>query len=317
MSAINSQRLDGVSEIIPGLLVVPTGGRVTYVHNAGAAALDSLPPGMQGNPDGFYQSLNAAMATCRPNRGDVICELPGHVENHTTGTELSNLVAGVRVIGVSNGVSDMPVHSFANTAAQWAINKNGVVFENIKLDLGQANGVVKALAVTGADVVFDRCLMKMATDSTHKATIGIEVGSGATGFRLRRSELYGASGIAVTDGVKFVGATVPSNFRIEDCLMQFAATEVNGLVHVTVAALDGLIRNCVLANTVASSTACVVIDNVASTGFAVNVDCADLNNGTATAQGFILGASSLWRFSRTYETNEPNKNSIVSPAAGT
>jgi len=316
MGVQSSVRYDGVFEI-PGAYIVPSGGKVVYVHSSGASALDQLPAGMPGNPDGFFTTLNAAFATCRDNRGDVICELPGHSESHTTATELSNIKAGVRVLGMSNGCNDMPTHRWTNTAAQWAISSAGCVFENIKLRLEGANGVTKAINVTGACTAFKKCRIQMASGASNKATIGMEIGSGATEFLLDDCYVYGASGTAVTDGIKFVGATVPSNFVLRDSTFMYAATEVNGLVHVTVAALDGYVLRCRFANSVASSTAGFVVDNVASTGFIVDSDCSDLNNGTAASQGFIFGAGSLWRTSKTHESNEANKSGIASPAVTT
>ncbi len=317
MGVQSSVRFDGPTEVFPGFVLVPTGGKVVYVHSSGASALDQLPPGIPGNPDGFFTTLNAAFATCRNNRGDTIVELPGHSESHTTATELSNIKAGVRVLGVSNGCNDMPTHRWTNTAAVWAISSAGCVFENLKLQLEGANGVVKAINVTGACTAFKKCRIQMASGASNKAVIGMEVGSGATEFLMDDCYVYGASGIAVTDGIKFVGSTVPSNFVLRDSFFNYAATEINGLVHVTVAALDGYVKSCRFANTGACATAGFVVDAVASTGFLVDCDASDLNNGTAASQGFIFGAGALWRTSKSHESNEAGKSGIASPGVTT
>lgn len=311
-----SQRLDGVADL-NGAHWVPTGGRVMYVHNLGASALDQLPEGMGGNPDGFFTSVNAAYAACRANRGDTICALPGHAESAATATALSNIVAGVKVRGFSHGSADMPVISLTATTAQLAISADGSVFENMKFHLDGAV-VAKAINVTGSGVKFRGCRFRTGSvASTNLATIAMEVGSGATFFEMTDSYMYGTGGVS-TDGVKFVGATVPSNFILERCLFNFPATEVNGLVHVTVAAIDCLVKDSIFINTVASSTCGLKLDNVATTGLAVGCDFSDLNDGTATAQGVIVGGTSvLWRFSRCFEVDEKNKNSILSPGVGT
>ena len=319
MGVQTSLRIDGPTEVFPGYVLVPTGGKVIYVHSSGASALDQLPAGIPGNPDGFFTTLNAAFATCRDNRGDVIVCLPGHSESLASsgGTDLSNIKAGVRVVGASNGITDMPTLRWTATTAQWAISSANCTFENLRLRLEGANGVVKAINVTGAGTTFKKCRIQTGSGASNKATIAIEVGSAATEFQFDDCYMYGVTG-AVTDGIKFVGATVPSNFHIRNSRFVLPATEINGIIHVTVAALDNIIEGCIFQNTVASSTACVVLDNVATTGFMVNCDMSDLNDGTATAQGVIVGgASVLWRFSRTFEVDEKAKNSILSPGVGT
>ncbi len=317
MGVQTSIRIDGPTEVFPGFVLVPTGGKIIYVHSSGAAALDQLPPGIPGNPDGFFTSINAAFATCRANRGDNIICLPGHSESAATSTSLSNIVAGTRVIGMSNGPNDMPTVRFTATGSQWAISAAGCTFEGLRLRLEGAV-VAKALNVTGANTTIKKCRIQTGSVvTTNVATIGIEVGSGATGFQFTDNYMFGTGGIS-TDGIKFVGATVPSNFELRRNTFIFPATEVNGLVHVTVAAIDNLIEDCRFVNTVASSTAGLVLDNVATTGFAVGCDFSDLNNGTATAQGVIVGgASVLWQFSRCFEVDEKGKNSILSPGVGT
>ena len=315
--SITSQRFDGVADLNNGTVYVPSGGKVVYVHSSGAAALDALPEGMGANPDGFSTTINGGINGLRSNRGDRVVVLPGHSENITGATSLSNLVAGVKVTGISHGTADMPTVRWTGTAAQWAVSSAGCVFENLKLQLEGAV-VAKAINVTANGVRFQRCRIQTgSTITTNVATIAIEVGSGATEFQFNDNYMYGTGGVS-TNGIKFVGATVPSNFDLRRNTFIFPATEVNGLVHVTVAALDGFIEDCRFVNTVASSTAGLVLDNVATTGFAVGCDFSCLNDGTATAQGVIVGGSSvLWRFSRCFEVDEKGKNSILSPGVGT
>lgn len=291
-----------------GIVLPPGGGRV-------AAFVRATQP---ADPDAFMQNnwvstLDAGLARCRSGAGDTVVVLAGHTENVSAATALSSLVAGTRIVGVGHG-SATPTFTWSGTSGQWALNKADVVISGLRLNLGGANGVTKAVLVTGTDNVLTNCEVIMATSSTLDAAIGIEVGSGANRFRLLHSYVRGSTD-AVTDGIKIVAAV--DGLEIGHCRMQFAATEVNGLVHVTAAATNMWIHHSSFANTVASSTACIVLDDNANTGLFEHNSYSTLNDGTVTAQGVIFGSGSLVRSVQCFSVDEPKKSGTLTPAAGT
>lgn len=298
----------GVAVRTPYGVFLPPGGKVFYVRSGG----------VQSNDDVFVRknlnlTLSAALAKCRSGLGDTVVCLPGHSESVADATMLDNLVAGTRIIGVGRG-SAMPVFRWTAAGSQWALSKADVVVAGLRLRLEGANGVTKAILVTGTDNAISGCDIEMVSGASNKATIGLEVGTGATRFALVNSYLRGTT-TGVTDGVKIVAAL--DGIEIGNCRMMFAATEVNGLVHVTAAATNLWIHHSSFANTVASSTACIVVDDVAATGTFEHLSYSTLNNGTATAQGAIFGTGALIRSVQCFSCDEPKKSGILTPTAGT
>jgi hypothetical protein len=244
---------------------------------------------------------------------DTVVILPGHSENVAVSTFLSNLVAGTRIQGVGFGLA-MPTFRWTATGGQWALNKADCIISGLRLRLEGASGVTKAILVTGTDNIIQDCDIELASGASNKAAIGLEVGTGANRFRLLTSYLRGTTD-AATDGVKIVAAV--DGVEIGSCRMQFAATEVNGQVHVTAAATNLWLHNLSMANTVAASTACIVFDDVACTGLLEYNSYSTLNNGTATAQGTIFGTGALMRSVQCFSCDEPKKSGILTPTAAT
>jgi hypothetical protein len=301
----------GPPVIMPGdgLMSLPNGGKLAYVHSSGAAGLSEYPTAMG---DITYTSVNAALAAMRASRGDRIICLPGHSESVTASTHLSALVAGVLIEGAAWG-EDLPVFRWTNTAGAFTLSSAGVILRNLRLRLEGANGITKAINVTGAGVELIGCDVEVASGATAKAAIALEVGTGAHRFALRGCRFRGTATHNVTDGVKIVAAVV--GFEIHDCQMLFSATAGNGLIHVTAAALNGLIARNILYNTHTASTACVALDDVATDGLAVDNRAGDLNDGTANAQGFVVaGSSVLWKFVENYSVDEKAKSGVITPA---
>src|SRR5678815_2425394 len=238
-----------------GILLPPGGNVVAYLRSSGPQSNDNA-----YIKDNLLTTLSACLSKCRSGAGDIIVVLPGHSESVTGATMLDNLVAGTRIVGIGYG-SAMPTFTFAATGAQWKLNKADVLVSGLRLDLGGANGVTKAVIVTGATNVIANCDIVMATSSSLDAVIGIEVGTGAARFRLMRNYLRSVSNVVVTDGVKIVAAL--DGIEIGNNRMFFAATEVNGLVHITAAVTNIWMHHNTFSNTVASSTACIVVDDVA------------------------------------------------------
>lgn len=290
-------------------IILPPGGKVAaYVRSTG----------IQSNDDQFIQAnwvstLNAGLARVRSGLGDTVVCLPGHSESVTDSSFLSNLVAGTVIVGVGYG-SNMPVFRWTAAGSQWALNKADVCISGLRLRLEGANGVTKAILVTAADNVIRDCDIEVSSGAANLASIALEVGAGATRFRLVRSKLRGLTG-ATVDGVKIVSAV--DGVEIGWCTAFFPGTETNGQIHVTAAATNLDFHDLRMANTVANSTVCVVYDDVACTGVLSDCRFSTLNNGTASSQGVAFGTGALIRVMECYSTDEPKKSGILAPTAGT
>lgn len=287
---------------------LPPGGKVAaYVRSGGVLDGDD-----QAIREGHVFTIQAALDKVRAGLGDTIVCLPGHSESTSSATYLSALRAGTRIIGLGRG-SNMPTLRLTATAAQLAIAVNDVQVSGLKLRLEGANGVVKAVNITGADCVISDCDIEVASGAALKATIAIEVGAGAHRTRICRNVFRGTATHNVTDGV-LVAAAV-TDVAICDNEMMFSATAANGLVRVTAAALSLKILRNVMANTHTSSSACVAIGAVAATGIAAYNLFSILADGTANATGITFGAGSLMRAFQNFCGDEANESGVLSPAA--
>lgn len=290
-----------------GILLPPGGKVAAYVRSGGqqegddAAIIDKL-----------VTTLASGLARCRASLGDTVVVLPGHSESVTDATMLDNLKAGTRIIGVGEG-SLMPTFRWTATGSQWVIDDANVTFDGLLLRLEGANGVVKAIVTTAAATMFRNCEFEVASGATAKATIALEVGSGANKCRIIGNRFYGTSTHNVTDGVKVVAAV--TDFTLAFNHMHFSATAGNGCVHLTAAALRNLFLKNYLFNDHTASTACIAIDAVAATGMAIDNRYATINDGTANAQGLVQGAGSLIRSFESYSCDEPVKSGVLEPAA--
>ncbi len=291
-----------------GILLPPGGKVAAFVRSTGA----------QNNDDSYIKgnqvaTLAAGLKRVRAGLGDTVVVLPGHTESVADATMLDELENGTNILGIGRG-STMPTFTFAATGAQWKLDNADVVVSGLRLNLGGANGVTKAIICTAADNTIAGCDIIMATSSSLDAVIGIEAGAGSTRFALVGCYLRGSTD-PVTDGVKIVSAV--DGIEIGYCRMMFAAAEVNGLVHVTAAATNLWFHHNSFANTVALSTACIVLDDNANTGLFEYNSYSTLNNGTVTAQGVIFGSGSLVRSVQCFSVDEPKKSGTLTPAAGT
>jgi len=293
--------------------LVPPGSKVTFVRSTGPQ--DQDPPQIAA---ALQLTLDAGLKQCRSGMRDYVFVLPGHTENVTTATFLSSLVAGTQIIGIGDPkASNAPKFTWTNTAGSWAISVANVGIFRLRLLCDAANGITTAFNVTGSGVTLAGNYISWAAGAALKSTIGITVGSGATDFAFRGNYVTGTATHNVTDGIKVLGATVPSNLVIEDNVMMASATAANGLINVTVAALNCLIRRNVIANTMTSSTACINIGNVAASGIISENYVSTLNDGTVTDQGIVQGAGSLFRAFQNFSCDEPKKSGTLTPAAGT
>lgn len=271
-----------------------------------------------GGYDTPYVTLAAALADpdFTANRGGAVIALPGHSENIAVATALDSLVDGVAIIGIGQGTAK-PTFRMTATGSQFVLDNNNTILAGCKLRLEGAV-VVKALNVTGTDFWLDACDVEVASGASNKSTIAMEIGSGAVRATVSNNRFRGTETHNVTDGIKVVGATVPSDLTIVDNDMIFSATAGNGLIHVTVAVKRLLIKNTVMYNTHTASTATVALDDVAADGLVYYGGSANVNDGTVTAQGVVFaGSSVLVKCIQHLAVDEKAKNAILSPGVCT
>lgn len=290
----------------PWGIMLPPGGRVAaYLRSTGAQDGDDITIG-----NNLVTTLASALQRVRSGMGDTIVVLPGHAENVTT---TPTFVAGTRIVGIPLGTAT-PAFTWTATDSQWAISVANVEIRGCKLNISGANGVVKGIAVTGANCTIAENEIHLATGAALKATIGIEAGSGADDFAFIGNRVYGTATHNVTDGILIAAATVRN--RVVGNQMIASATAANGLVRVSAAALQLDISWNRIYNTHTSSTACIAVGNVAADGvICYNAVATAVGTGTAPAStGVVLGAAALCRCFENYATPTAATSGIISPA---
>jgi hypothetical protein len=294
-----------------GITLLPPGSRIAaYVRSTGA----------QSGDDNFttlnlVPTLAAGLARARAGLGDTVVVMPGHSESVVDATMLNNLVAGTRIVGFGRG-SNMPTFRWTATASQWILNDADVTIQGLRLRLEGANGVVKAIVTTAADIGIYGCDIEVASGASNKATIALEVGAASHRFELIGNVFRGTATHNATNGVLLAG--VSDQVRITDNEMVFSATAANGLINVTAAVTSLKVLRNVLSNTMTSSTSCITVAaaTAASGVFADNY-CAILADGTANATGILFpgSPSATIKCFQNFCSDEPRESGVLSPAA--
>lgn len=288
-----------------GMLLNPGGRVAAYVRSTGAQDGDDAQ--LINN---LYPTLNAGLNLCRAGKNDIVYVLPGHSENITDNTAISNLKDGTRIIGVGQG-ANMPVIRWTNTAAQMVFDNNDVVMAGLRLRMEGVNGVVKAMAWTGADCVLYGNEIEVASGAALKATIAIELATGATRAQLVGNWFRGTNTHNVTNGVLISNAI--DALKIIGNQMLFSATAANGCINVNAAATNLQIGGNIIHNTMTASTASINFAAAASDGMCYDNYCGILANGVASATGIVVGGGCLVKFFQNFTSDEPGKSGVLSP----
>lgn len=107
-------------------LIDHTTGSIFYVDSVGGQAANT---GLAS--DEALTTIDAAVALCAADKGDIIYVLPGHVES-LGNAQIDLDVAGISVIGLGHG-SARPRIDYDNANSSINIGANGVILKNITL----------------------------------------------------------------------------------------------------------------------------------------------------------------------------------------
>ena len=206
----------------------------------------------------------------------------------------------------------MPVFRWTATGSQWVLDDADVTIQGLRLRLEGANGVVKAIAVTGADCAILGCDIQVGSGASNKATIAIEIGAGADRFELCGNNIRGAVAGSVVNCVLVAG--VADGVRICDNEILVATTVVGvGPINVTAAATQLKVMRNVIANILASSETCMSVGAVAATGVVCD-NYGSTEAGTPVSAIFEFNAASLLRCFQNFGTDTKNTSGLLSPA---
>jgi hypothetical protein len=288
--------------------VIQPGCRVVYVRSTGVqsgdeAYLINQPP---------VTTLNAALAQCRPGLGDTVFVLPGHVENISSANQMSNLVAGTRIVGLGYGTL-RPTFTWTAATATFLFNKANVSLENCILNMDPGAGTVTVAApitISAAGCSIIGCQVRASTDANSLATIPITTTAAGDDLTIAACYMFGATAGTPTTIVRLVGA---DRFKMFNCFISAATSAVAvGVVQMlTTASLGVQIENCFFQNSLASSTAGFT-GMTGATGQLNNCRASVLSGGAAAFA--TLGSLTLFNCQA---SNALGGGNAISPAAQT
>lgn len=153
--------------------VYPSTGNYFFVDSGANSGGNGL------SPEGAVTTLNAAVALCTANNGDVIIVMEGHAETLDSAADVDLNVAGIRVMGLGHGAS-RPTFTFTAAAATFAVGASSVWCENLLFVANFTNGVTAGVDIDDAhtDVMFKNCEWR-ATAATKEFLIGVTIAASA------------------------------------------------------------------------------------------------------------------------------------------
>lgn len=286
------------------------GSRVIYVHHSGGRAGD-----IDEIRTRTYTTLNSALFHCRSGMGDTVVVLENHAENITTADQMSNLVAGTKIVGLGIG-SNRPSFTWTAAGATFLLDVANVSIENCRLFMagphaaGTALTVSAAMTVSAAGCAMLNCSIKCGFDADQLCTIPITVTTGGDQFTFQGNDVQGlVAGPCTT----FMRLTACEDTIIDGNSIVCATTAAAvGVVQaLTTAPLRTIIKDNFMNNLKSDSTAAltpmtaqtgVISDNyleIQSTGLAHITTGSSMSrfnnygkNTGADETGFLLGTAS-------------------------
>ena len=216
-------------------------GEVFYVDSGHTNASDSNDG---KNPKRPMATIDAAIGKCTASNNDFIIVAPRHAENITTATGINCDIAGITILGLKNG-NLMPTISFTAAAGSITIGAANVTLKDLKLVANFATGTTVGITipVAGTGCTLDGIVMR-DTSAANEFLRHISVAALVTDLRLTGCSFVTLAG-SMVNSVYFVGAST-------DCVIEDSYIFVSGtgtvIDHLTAAAVNLVVRRCILIN---------------------------------------------------------------------
>ncbi|MEY4931753.1 MAG: hypothetical protein RLZZ403_73 [Pseudomonadota bacterium] len=264
-------------------ITIPPGGRIAALVRATSVNGDEVFKGRQ-----IFSTLNAGLAQCRSGQPDVVLVLSGHTENISTADQMSNLVAGTRIIGLGNGTA-RPTFTWSASTATFLFDVANVSITNCNLEMAGDPTSTTALTVTAPIIVSAAgcgifgCRIRTSVDGNQLATIPIKTTAAGTDLSLVGCHIHGDTAGECTTFVRLVGA---DRFLMDSCVLQGAtsSTTVGVLQFLTTASDAVIIRRSTFINRKASSIHAVT-GMTAATGVIEDCNFGILDDATLAGLG--------------------------------
>jgi hypothetical protein len=273
-------RTHGIGRTQFGTYLPPSAKIAAYVRSGGVQDGDDL-----YIRENLVTTLNAGLARARSGLGDYVVVFPDHAENVASADQMSNLVAGTKIIGLGSGML-RPTLTWTTATSTFLLDVANVALDNFVLKLATSDNagvtVAAPITVSAAGCSISNCHVRCGDDADDIVTIGITTTAAADDFSITNCQFYGATAAECTTVIRLVGA---DRFYMANCDVQAAtsSTTVGVLQMLTTASTQVLIENCSFTNNKASSVHAAT-GMAAATGVVRNCQFGILDN--ATLPGF-------------------------------
>ena len=239
-----------------------TTGNVFFVDSGSNSAADGNPA---TSPDMPAATIDACIAKCTANNGDIIFVMPGHADASSAAITMD--VAGVWIRGLGWG-NDRPTVTSTNATAAVAMSAASCRISNIVFVLGVAT-TTHCINVTGAACIVENCETRIHATSQFTNIITV---TDAEHVILRNNRLFTLGAAGATSGLNIDGSDQ----------IQIYGNTVYG--HFGEHAVDnttaGSVDECLLAEIKGN-----IIRNISDSGMAIDMD----DNATGTIAYNLYG----------------------------
>lgn len=246
-------------------LYLPAAGNVAAYVGASSAYESLLTPAQRSI---MVPTLNAALRRVRSGKGDVVMVMPDHAENISSADQMSNLVAGTRILGMGAGQLK-PTFTWTAATASFLLDVANVTLDGLLLEMAPAanSGVTVAapITVSGAGCAITNCRINFGADANDIVGQAINTTAAADDFVFANNRCFGATAAECETFLNLIGT---DRIQIVNNYIAGATSAATvGLIRAeTTAHLDGLIYNNVVINRLATSAEAITLMN-GCTGF--------------------------------------------------
>lgn len=234
-----------------GILSTPGARVAAYVRSSGPQSGDD-----KAVTSRLFSTLNAGLNECRPNMGDVVFVLPGHAENISSASAMSNLVSGCKVIGLGQGALMPKLTWTANVTL--AFTQSNVTFDSLRLNFSPDSGTLTVNSATtftnSSSVSFKNCEMRQSVSATSLCQLPITLTT-CPDFEFDGNTVLGATtGPTTGQGAMRIIQTNGLRFRGNFISVATSGVAVGAICFTTLPSTDIQLFNNVLQNRLAAST---------------------------------------------------------------
>jgi len=269
-----------------------TTGNIWFVDSGSATGADAA--GFGENPDAPFLTIDYAIGNCTASNGDWIIVMPGHTDTVSAAGSIAADVAGIRIIGLGEGIN-RPVISWSAAAGYISVTAANVTFENIVFDMSPGAGLAAtgvSIYKTVTDTKFDKCTF-LLNNGAGQVTHAIYAEAGGTRIQVANCTFLGSmdSQTGVSDVIQIAAAAV-NDVKISGC--DIRAYSSNALVYIVSEVSGFQIDNSNLIQGSAVGTN-LCIEGASAAGLVRNTSTAypKIGTGVTVTTGALTNTSAL------------------------